>query len=100
MKCLETRKRNGMKWRRYVTEDGLRVVTYEVPESVLKYLSRATLSLALKRHNDGLKRRARDAQIHKLLREGWKTTAVASKFNLSDSMVRRIKQGMRDGRSP
>ena len=38
MRCLETRRRNGMKWRRYRTEDGAIVTTYEVPVEVLRVL--------------------------------------------------------------
>lgn len=35
MKCLETRAlEDGLKWRRYRTEDGLIVKTFKVPESI------------------------------------------------------------------
>ena len=36
MKILETRNRKGMKWRRYRSEDGERISTLEIPESVIK----------------------------------------------------------------
>lgn len=39
MKILETRNRKGIKWRRYCGENGSRITTLEIPESVIKKLS-------------------------------------------------------------
>lgn len=39
MKILETRNRKGIKWRRYIGENGSRITTLEIPESVIKKLS-------------------------------------------------------------
>ena len=40
MKCLETRNRKGIKWRRYRTETGERFTSMEIPEVVVKKLIR------------------------------------------------------------
>lgn len=95
MKCLETRQRNGMRWRRYLIADGVIRKTYEVPETVIRYLGPKKLQEALERAKRDEERRLRDARIKKLLQAGWKTTALAHEFGLSDSMVRRIAQRMR-----
>lgn len=89
MKCLETRKRDGMKWRRYRTEDGRIVTTFEMPTQVVN------LSIDLRRRlamwESKQKRLALRAQARRLLADGWKTTAVAHHFGLSDSWVRQIR---------
>lgn len=54
MKCLETRRRNGMKWRRYRTEDGARWIIYEVPASVISLIGRRRLTEELERAELGI----------------------------------------------
>lgn len=96
MKCLETRRRHGMKWRRYRTEDDVIVTTYEVPTAVLGELGWQRLRGALERAERQLARARRTAHAQALLREGWKTVAVAHEVGLCDSQVRRIAQRMRE----
>lgn len=51
MKILETRNRKGIKWRRYRGEDGSRITTLEIPESVIKKLgSKAELLQLMKEY--------------------------------------------------
>lgn len=49
MKILETRDRKGIKWRRYRGEDGSRITTLEIPESVVKKLGSKAELLQLMR---------------------------------------------------
>lgn len=92
MRCLETRRRNGMKWRRYRTDDGVIVTTYEVPVEVLRVLGEARLQEELQRAARTLERKQRKAKVLALLAQGWKATAVASEVGLCDAQVRRIRQ--------
>lgn len=95
MRCLETRRKNGMKWRRYRTEEGARLETYEVPATVIRYLGTAVLSEALRRAKEAEDRARRNARMIELFRQGWKVTALASEFRISDAMARRIVQPVR-----
>jgi hypothetical protein len=90
MKCLETRKRDGMKWRRYRTDDGRIVTTFEMPTQVVNLSSDLRRRLAMWESKQ--QKLARKEQAKQLLAEGWKTTAVANHFGLSDSWVRQIRR--------
>lgn len=90
MKCLETRKRDGMKWRRYRTDDGRIVTTFEMPTQVVNLSSDLRRRLAMWESKQ--QKLARKEKAKELLAAGWKTTAVASHFGLSDSWVRQIRR--------
>lgn len=96
MKCLETRRRGGIKWRRYRTEEGAVIRTGEVPMEVLAELGAAKLKEALARAARREQRLRRQARAENLLRQGWKPEAVAAELELSVSMVRRYRQRMKD----
>lgn len=96
MKCLETRRRGGIKWRRYRTEEGAIIRTGEVPMEVLSELGPKRLAEALERAKRTEHRLRRKARAENLLREGWKPAAVAAEVGLSEAMVRRYRQHMRD----
>lgn len=95
MRCLETRRRDGMRWRRYRTADGVTLATYEVPVEVLRVLGEARLRKELERAARTLERKTRNARALKLLQAGWKVEAVANDVGLCDSQVRRIRQRMK-----
>ena len=92
MKCLETRRRDGMKWRRYRDASGLEMTTFEVPCEVLADMGKARLQEGLDRHAREWARRLRNQQALQLLESGWKPDAVAHELGMSASMVRRIRQ--------
>ena len=91
MKCLETRKRDGMKWRRYRTDDGRIVTTFELPTAVLCVFSRKRLQAQIDAFNRGEERRARDVLIRERLAEGIKPTSIAHEFGITDQRVRQIR---------
>lgn len=97
MKCLETRQRNGMKWRRYVTEGGARVTTYEVPESVLSYLNKDRLETMLRGQQKDIARQETELKVRKLLEQGWKQVAIAAECGVSEKTVYLISKRMKDG---
>ena len=92
MKCLETRQRNGMKWRRYRAPDGSTHQTYEVPVAVVGVLGVKRLREELQRAARRQAIRQRNARIRRLLAEGWKPLAIAAEVGLSEAMVRRLRQ--------
>lgn len=89
MKCLETRTRKGMKWRRYRTDDGRTVTTYEVPTTVLSTVTSASrLTQALETFARGEQKRARAARMLALVREGVKPAAIAHELGVTEQAVR------------
>lgn len=91
MKCLETRKlENGLKWRRYRTEDGLIVKTYEVPESVWNSIVRqGRLRDRLKEAMSVQARAAVRCEVMRKLADGWKPIAIANETGLSVRTIER-----------
>lgn len=89
---LDTRMRNGLKWRRYRTAEGEIFTTYEVPCTVLNTLGRARLQAELQRAARQRERDARNARALALLAEGWKPLAVAAEIGLCEAQVRRLRQ--------
>lgn len=100
MKCLETRTRSdGVVRRRYVLADGRPVTTYEIPAAVYRTFSRKQMGEAIARFNRGEKKRAESAALSnwivRLLREGFKPTAIAHEVGVSDTYVRHLRAKMR-----
>lgn len=87
-----------MTWRRYITPEGLRITTWELPAKALSHMGASKLSGALAMAARDLERQTRNARAIKLLDQGWKATAVAHEVGLSDSMVRRIRSRSNDGK--
>lgn len=92
MKCLETRRRNGMRWRRYRTEDGASWATYEVPTTVINLISTRRLVEELQRAERKLDRLNRNAKALSMMKAGVKPLAVAYELGISESLARRIYQ--------
>lgn len=99
MKCLETRKRDGMKWRRYRTDDGRIITTYEVPTAVLSAFSKVALARQLERWQRGEQTRARLAKMRAMLAEGVKPTAIAHELGCTEERVRQVRKQMGLGRA-
>ena len=99
MKCLETRQRNGMKWRRYRTAEGVIVTTYEVPCEVVRCLGQARVQAELERAARQRERASRNARALALLADGWKPLAVGDEVGLCESQVRRLRQKAQSTRS-
>jgi len=93
VKCLETRRKNGMKWRRYRTSDNRIVTTYELPTQVLGLSKELQRRLAMWESNQV--RQGLVEQAKKLIARGWKNTAIAHHLGRSDSWVKKIKQKMK-----
>jgi hypothetical protein len=99
MKCLETRQRNGIKTRRYLTDDGRRFSTYELPVSVLRGIGMKRVHQELERWQRGETLRARLVQIKKRVAEGVKPLAIADEFGVTETRVRQIRKEMGLGRA-
>lgn len=95
-RCLETRSRRGMKWRRYKTEDGRTITTYELPCAVLAGSAPAAkLSARLESWHRGQARHAVRIAAEDLLVQGTKPAAVAHALNISERHAQRLKKGMK-----
>lgn len=93
MKCLETRTRNGMRWRRYLTEDGRRVTTYELPSTVLMGVTTmARIQGRLASWNKAEEQRARQVRIRRQIADGVKPLAIANSEGVSTRYVERIRK--------
>jgi len=93
MKCLETRQRNGMKWRRYRTADGRTITTYELPEAVLKGAAPAAkLKERLEMWQNGERLRARRHAVLARIEQGLKPLAIADELGLSTRQVQMLKR--------
>lgn len=95
MKCIESRTRgDGIRRRIYLTDDGRRVRTYEVPPQVLGELGKARLNEALRKAAVVEDRAKRRVQIMQRIREGVKPLAIADELGVSEQRVRQIRKEM------
>ena len=93
MKCLETRQRNGMKWRRYRTPDGRTLTTYELPATVLSGVTTmARLRARLEMFEKGEAMRARRQLVLQRIGEGVKPLAIADELGMSTREVQRVRR--------
>lgn len=93
MKCLETRRRHGMRWRRYRTPEGATRTTYEVPEAALRGLgmSKVIAAVAAANRGEALREQAARLRAAVLARAGVKATAVAHELDCTEARVRQIR---------
>ncbi len=91
VKCLETRSRKGMKWRRYRTADGAIWTTYEVPTSVISSMSAARLKALLEGAAKRLDSLNRTARIKARLADKIKPAAIAHQEGVSEAWVRALR---------
>lgn len=95
MKCLETRRRDGMKWRRYRTADDRIVTTYELPtEVLLGVTTMKRVHARLEAYKRGQARAERRAQAQALLRKGWKPVAVANEVGMTTRNVEMMRNAL------
>lgn len=93
MKCLETRDRKGLRWRRYRTEDGRIVTTLEIPEQVFRATVRKDrLQERLDAWRRAQEREALQARGTVLLAEGWKPLAVAHELKVDVRTAQRWRK--------
>lgn len=95
MKCLETRKIYGLKWRRYRKPNGRTVKTIELPWTLWVHV-RSTVLKALPGYEKAEAARDRIAVVEALLREGNKSEWIADTVGLTGSRVRQILARMRE----
>jgi hypothetical protein len=97
MKCVETRTRNGMRWRRYLTDDGRRIVTYELPVTVLLgATTMGRIQTRLTSYQKAEEQRARRARILRNINAGVKPLAIADVEGISTRHVQRIRKALND----
>lgn len=91
-KCLETRSRRGLRWRRYAGPGG-RVTTYEIPEEVLRGCAAwKNIALRLEKWNRAQERKAVTEQVKRMLAEGIKPEAVAHETGRHVGNVRKWRK--------
>ena len=94
MKCLETRKRNGMTYRRYLLEDGTAKSTYELDASIVRRIGYQKVVDAAKAFQRGEAARAlaqtRREYVEKNI--GVSTSTIASHLVITEARVRQIKK--------
>lgn len=97
MKCLETRNRkDGLRFRRYRTDDGRTVTTFEVPTTVLRAFSMPKVYAQLQAWERGQERKGRRLLIEQRIKEGVKPTAIAHEYGVTDQRVRQIRKAMEE----
>lgn len=95
MRCIETRvRKDGIRRRIYLTDDGRRIRTYEVPPQVLSEMGKGKLAEALRKAAVVEERAKRKVLIMERIREGVKPLAIAHEFGVTDARVRQIRQEM------
>jgi len=96
-RCLETRQRRDLKWRRYRSPAGYTFETFEMPTEAIKRFGwarlREEIALAERRHL----KLARQARALQLLAEGWKPAAVALETGYSEAHVYRLRYAGKPG---
>jgi hypothetical protein len=96
MKCLETRTRAGLRYRRYRTEDGVTVRTVEVPLEVWTTIVKA--GRARDRIAEYTRRQQRVSlrvSVEALLTDGWKPIAAAHAHGIPLRTVQRWAHELR-----
>lgn len=92
MRCLETRTREGLTFRRYRDDTGLIQRTVEVPLEVWNSINKQGRARnRLLEHERRVERDGRRAAGLCLLQEGWKVTAVAEELGVGRRTVQRWK---------
>lgn len=94
MKCLETRDRNGIRYRRYLADDGRVIRTYEVPATVLKGIGMKRVRAELEVWRRGEAMRARQIRMRELIAQGIKPTAIADELGVTEQRVRQMRKAM------
>lgn len=99
--CLETRTKDGLKWRRYRTAEGAVYTTYEVPTEIFQQMIAAVADdpkFADYTHSWYRQQNYKEkvALAERMLSEGCKPAAVANEVGFSLSTIRRIKKSLQE----
>lgn len=94
MKCLETRRRpDGLKVRRYRTDEGVTVRTIELPIEVFRTLVPASkLQVRLTQRMAELSRQTKKQRALTMIRSGVKPVAIANDLGLTVRTVERYRR--------
>lgn len=96
MKCLETRRRpDGLKVRRYRTDDGVTVRTIEIPIEVFRGLvPRDRLAARLAGRMAEVERQTKKQRALTMLRDGVKPVAIANDLGVTEKTVYKYRRSM------
>jgi hypothetical protein len=95
-RCLETRVKDGIKWRRYRTPSGATYTTYEIPTEVFHGIVPASrFASRMQSWYREQQRKEKRAVVERLLREGWKPLAIASEVGWAEKTITKIRQSMK-----
>ncbi len=94
MKCLETRRRpDGLKVRRYRTDEGVTVRTIELPMEVFRSIVRSEkLEARVAAHKRAIETKTKRERALTMLRAGVKPVAIANDLGLTDRTVQRYRR--------
>lgn len=104
-RCLETRTKAGVRWRRYRFPDGRVESTFELPSAVVSRLGRAKVlelcAVYAAQTPMRERRHVRRQRIEALLLAGTKPTAIAHELGTTDDYIRKVRADLRTaGRLP
>ena len=95
--CLETRIKDGLKWRRYRTPTGAVYTTYENPTEILHgIVPTGMYESRVQSWNREQQRKEKRALVERLLLEGWKPLAIASEVGVVERTVTKIRKQLKD----
>jgi hypothetical protein len=95
--CLETRIKDGLKWRRYRTPEGAVYTTYEIPTEMFhSIVPPGMYESRVESWNREQKRKEKWALVEKLLLEGWKPLAIASEVGWTERTVTKVRSQMKE----
>ena len=94
MKCLETRRRpDGLKVRRYRTDEGVTVRTIEMPIEVFRAVIRMDrFDARVAAHKRAIETKTKRQRALEMLRAGVKPVAVANDLGLSSFVVYKYRK--------
>jgi hypothetical protein len=94
--CLETRLKDGLKWRRYRTPTGAVYTTYEIPTEIFNgIVPTSKFESRVESWTREQKRKEKRAKVETLLREGWKPLAIAAEVRWNERTITRIRRSMK-----
>lgn len=96
-KCLETRVKDGLKWRRYRTDAGAVYTTYEIPTEVFHgIVPTGMFESRVESWYREQRRKEKRALVERLLREGWKPLAIASEVGCVERTVQKVRKQLKE----
>jgi hypothetical protein len=94
--CLETRVKDGLKWRRYRTPTGAVYTTYEIPTEVFHGIVPASrFASRVESWYREQRRKEKRVLVERLLREGWKPLAIAMEVGWTERTITKVRSSMK-----